>query len=203
MKLTSSSEIARIIVALDCPPEFPPVPISIGINAVNTEACSSLSKYDFLALPVVDMENRLVGIITVDDAIDVIQEENTEDIQKMAAITPTSNSISFTKHTAARDNPLIAPMRNSFHITLKISLKLTSYKETIYTCYVTDASRHLIGVTTVKELLLSDSDDVIEDFMETKVISINTLDDQETATRTLSKICRIININFIKHFPKL
>ncbi len=46
-------------------------------------------KYDFLALPVVDMENRLVGIITVDDAIDVIQEENTEDIQKMAAITPT------------------------------------------------------------------------------------------------------------------
>ncbi|MDE6506720.1 MAG: magnesium transporter, partial [Eubacterium sp.] len=60
-------------------------------------------------------------------------------------------------------------------------------KETIYTCYVTDASRHLIGVTTVKELLLSDSDDVIEDFMETNVISINTLDDQETATRTLSK----------------
>jgi len=60
-------------------------------------------------------------------------------------------------------------------------------KETIYTCYVTDASRHLIGVTTVKELLLSDSDDVIEEFMETNVISINTLDDRETATRTLSK----------------
>ncbi|MDE6111403.1 MAG: magnesium transporter, partial [Eubacterium sp.] len=60
-------------------------------------------------------------------------------------------------------------------------------KETIYTCYVMDASRHLIGVTTVKELLLSDSDDVIEDLMETNVISINTLDDQETATRTLSK----------------
>lgn len=60
-------------------------------------------------------------------------------------------------------------------------------KETIYTCYVTDASRHLIGVTTVKELLLSDAEDVIEDFMETNVISINTLDDQETATNTLSK----------------
>ncbi len=60
-------------------------------------------------------------------------------------------------------------------------------KETIYTCYVTDASRHLIGVTTVKELLLSDYDDVIEDFMETNVISINTLDDRETATLALSK----------------
>jgi len=60
-------------------------------------------------------------------------------------------------------------------------------KETIYTCYVTDASRHLIGVTTVKELLLNDYDDVIEDFMETNVISINTLDDQENASDMLSK----------------
>lgn len=48
----------------------------------------SLSKYDLIALPVVDGENRLVGIVTVDDAIDVLQEEATEDIEKMAAITP-------------------------------------------------------------------------------------------------------------------
>lgn len=48
----------------------------------------SLSKYGFLALPVVDTENRLVGIVTVDDAMDVLQEEVTEDIEKMAAITP-------------------------------------------------------------------------------------------------------------------
>lgn len=46
-------------------------------------------KYDFLALPVIDKEGCLVGIITVDDAVDVIQEEATEDIQKMAAILPT------------------------------------------------------------------------------------------------------------------
>lgn len=47
-----------------------------------------LSKYDLIAMPVVDGENRLVGIVTVDDAIDVLQEEATEDIEKMAAITP-------------------------------------------------------------------------------------------------------------------
>ena len=41
----------------------------------------ALSKYDFLALPVVDTENRLVGIVTVDDAMDVLQEEVTEDIE--------------------------------------------------------------------------------------------------------------------------
>jgi magnesium transporter len=49
-------------------------------------------RYDFLAIPVVDGESRLVGIITVDDAIDVIQEENTEDIEKMAAILPSEDS---------------------------------------------------------------------------------------------------------------
>lgn len=48
----------------------------------------SLSKYSFLALPVVDTENRLVGIVTVDDAMDVLQDEVTEDIEKMAAILP-------------------------------------------------------------------------------------------------------------------
>ena len=47
-----------------------------------------MSKYDLLAIPVVDKEQRLVGIVTVDDAIDVIEEEATEDIEKMAAIIP-------------------------------------------------------------------------------------------------------------------
>lgn len=51
-------------------------------------AAKEMSKYDLLALPVVDQEDRLVGIITVDDAIDVIEEEATEDIEKMAAIIP-------------------------------------------------------------------------------------------------------------------
>lgn len=45
-------------------------------------------KYNFIALPVVDEEQRLVGIVTVDDALDVMQEDYTEDIEKMAAITP-------------------------------------------------------------------------------------------------------------------
>lgn len=45
-------------------------------------------KYDFLSLPVVDHESRLVGIITIDDVVDVIEEEATEDFQKMAAIDP-------------------------------------------------------------------------------------------------------------------
>jgi len=48
----------------------------------------TMAKYDFTSLPVVDAENRMVGIITVDDALDIMEEEASEDIAKMAAITP-------------------------------------------------------------------------------------------------------------------
>lgn len=53
------------------------------------EAARMFQKYDLTAMPVVDSEDRLVGMITIDDIVDVLQEENTEDIEKMAAIMPT------------------------------------------------------------------------------------------------------------------
>ena len=63
--------------------------ISVKTKDDKEEVAATLAKYDLLALPVVDGENRLVGIVTVDDAIDVLQDENTEDIEKMAAMLPT------------------------------------------------------------------------------------------------------------------
>ena len=54
------------------------------------EVSNLLAKYDLLAVPVVDSENRITGIVTIDDAIDVIQEETQEDISKMAGIAPTT-----------------------------------------------------------------------------------------------------------------
>lgn len=56
------------------------------------DVATQFEKYDLLAIPVVDKENRLVGIVTVDDAIDVIQEEASEDIEKMAAILPSEKT---------------------------------------------------------------------------------------------------------------
>lgn len=66
----------------------------ITVNTLDDkeEVAKQFDKYDVMALPVVDKENRLVGIITVDDAIDVLQEENTEDFEIMAAMTPTEDS---------------------------------------------------------------------------------------------------------------
>ena len=52
------------------------------------EVARQFKKYDFTSMPVVDNENRLVGIITVDDIVDIMEEETTEDMEKMAAIVP-------------------------------------------------------------------------------------------------------------------
>jgi magnesium transporter len=65
--------------------------ISVMTTDDREMVANALSKYDYTALPVVDKENRLVGIVTVDDAIDVLTEEATEDIEKMAAITPSEH----------------------------------------------------------------------------------------------------------------
>ncbi len=63
-------------------------PLSVQTGDDQETIAQLFQKYDILTLPVVDSEKRLVGIITIDDAVDVIQEENTEDIEKMAAILP-------------------------------------------------------------------------------------------------------------------
>ena len=63
--------------------------ISVTTLEDKEEVALKFSKYDLLAAPVVDSEGRLVGIVTFDDAMDVIEEEATEDIERMAAITPT------------------------------------------------------------------------------------------------------------------
>ncbi len=76
--------------------------MDIDVVKVNTledqeEVARIFDKYNYIALPVVDQENRLVGIITIDDAIDVLQEEVAEDFEKMAAITPDDDGDSYMK----------------------------------------------------------------------------------------------------------
>ena len=66
--------------------------ISAKTHDDKEDVANMFEHYNVLALPVVDYENRLVGIVTVDDAIDVMQEEVTEDIEKMAAILPSEHT---------------------------------------------------------------------------------------------------------------
>lgn len=67
-------------------------PIAVSTDDLDEDVAQLFSKYDMLVLPVVDREHRLVGIITIDDAVDVIQEANTEDFEKMAAMAPSENT---------------------------------------------------------------------------------------------------------------
>ncbi len=62
--------------------------ISIGTMTDQEETARMFQKYGFTAMPVVDNESRMVGIITIDDVVDIMEEEATEDIEKMAAIVP-------------------------------------------------------------------------------------------------------------------
>jgi len=72
--------------------------ISVGTMDDQEEVAQMMSKYNFLALPVVDTDQRMVGIVTFDDAMDVLIEETTEDIEKMAGMLPSEK-------TYLRSNP--------------------------------------------------------------------------------------------------
>lgn len=65
-----------------------PNPINVSTRDDREEAARILAKYDFLALPVVDSQGFMVGIVTVDDVIEVLEDEATEDIERMASIEP-------------------------------------------------------------------------------------------------------------------
>lgn len=79
--------------------------ISVDTMEDKEVVAKMFGKYDFLALPVVDRDGRLVGIVTFDDAMDVMQEESSEDISKMAAIAPSEDEyfkVGIFKHAANR-----------------------------------------------------------------------------------------------------
>lgn len=95
----------------------------MNVNVITTNTLEDketvakmFDKYNFFALPVVDKEKRLVGIVTIDDAIDVLQEEVDEDFEKMAAITPSDDTYfktSVFKHAKNRIVWLIVLMLSS------------------------------------------------------------------------------------------
>ena len=109
--------------------------IYLNTETDKEEVARTISDYGFLALPIVDREMRLVGIVTVDDAMTVLQEENTEDIAKMAAIVPTDKPYLKTSVFSLWKNRvlwlLILMLGSTF-----TSLILNSYEAQLTTCLV-------------------------------------------------------------------
>ncbi|MEE1199682.1 MAG: magnesium transporter [Christensenellales bacterium] len=92
--------------------------ISVRTTDDQEQVADCVRKYDLLSIPVVDHENRLVGIITVDDIMDVIEEENTEDFEKMAAMLPSDEEYLKTSVLKMAKNRLPWLMMLMFSATL-------------------------------------------------------------------------------------
>ncbi len=144
-----------------------------------------------------DMEIReVLDELYLDDTVDIIEEMPATIVKRILKNTDAQTRASINtllKYPEDSAGSIMTPefvdlkKTNTVEDAIKRIRRTGVDKETIYTCYVTDESRHLIGVTTVKELLLHENDVKIEDLMETNVIYINTHDDQETAADLLSK----------------
>jgi magnesium transporter len=102
------------------------------------EVAKTFQKYDFSVMPVVDNEGRLVGIITADDVMDILEEEATEDIEKMAAITPTDTPYMKTSvfETYKKRIPWLLLLMISASITGKI---ITGFEDALASCVVLTA----------------------------------------------------------------
>ncbi len=81
--------------------------VSVHTLEDQEEVAGIFRKYDLIAIPVVDKENRLVGIITIDDIVDIIEQENTEDFHKMAAIQPSDEEYLKTRVAVLAKNRVI------------------------------------------------------------------------------------------------
>ena len=138
----------------------------VDTNEDKEEVANLFGKYDFLAMPVVDGETRLVGIITFDDVIDVIQDENTEDIEKMAALIPSEKPYLKTTvfETFKKRIPWLLLLMISATFTGKI---IASFEKTLSACVALTAFIPMLmdtggnsggqsSVTIIRSLSLND-----------------------------------------------
>lgn len=144
-----------------------------------------------------DLELReVLDELYLDDTVDIIEEMPATLVKRIIKNTDSQTRASINtllKYPEDSAGSIMTPeyvdlkRDNTVEDAFKRIRRTGVDKETIYTCYVTDNSRHLIGVTTVKELLLHDYDDKIEEFMETNTIFVHTHDDKEEAAKLLDK----------------
>lgn len=165
--------------------------------ATDVFACMSIEFQKSIIDSVTDKE--LVAIIedlAVDDAVDILEELPSNIVSKIlnAATPQTRKEINqFLKYPDSSAGSVMTSeyVKLSKEYTVKEALDVIRKqgvdKETIYTCYVVEKSRILIGVVTLKDLLLSHDDELIEDIMDENVIKAHTLDDKEEVSDMFNK----------------
>ena len=139
-------------------------------------------------------DSELAGIMEelyVDDAVDIVEELPANVVKRvMRAATPQTRNL-INQYLRYPENSAGSIMTAEFvdlkkYMSVKESIarirRIGEDKETIYVCFVIAADRRLEGIVTVKDLLLSDDDTIIEDLMETNVIFASTTEDQESVS---------------------
>lgn len=139
---------------------------------------------------------EVVDELYVDDAVDIVEEMPANVVKRiLKQVDPemrkmineilkypddSAGSIMTTEYVSLRPNMTAEE-------AIKRIRRTGVDKETIYTCYVMDRNRKLIGMISLRDLLLSEDDDVLEDIMESNVISVSTLEDQESVAQMFAK----------------
>ncbi len=131
---------------------------------------------------------EVVDELFVDDAVDIIEEMPANVVKRILRQADKETRREINELLKYPEDSAGSIMTTEFIVlrpdmTAEMSIKRIRRtgvdKETIYTCYVTDKNNRLIGITTVKDLLLAEDDDIVKDLMSENVISVHTLDDQE------------------------
>ncbi len=132
----------------------------------------------------------------VDDAVDIVEEMPANVVKRILLNTEPStrkmiNEILKYPEDSAGSIMTIEYVSLRRDMTVEEAIKRIRRtgvdKETIYTCYVTDENRNLIGIVSAKSLLLSEEDEIIEEIMETNMIYVHTLEDKEVAANYFKK----------------
>ena len=165
--------------------------------AAETFANLGSDEQEYIINSITDKEIAyIMDELFVDDAVDMMEELPANVVKRVMANANSETRTLINQFLKYPDNSAGSIMTAEY-VDLKRSMnvreafehirKTGEDKETIYTCYVVDSDRKLLGVVTVKELLLADYDDNITDIMEDNVISVTTTDDQEHVSEICSK----------------
>ena len=132
----------------------------------------------------------------LDDAVDIVEEMPANVVKRILLNTDPNTRKMINEILKYPDDSAGSLMTIEYvslrpHMTVEEAIKRIRRtgidKETIYTCYVTEDDRRLIGIVTVKALLLADENLTMEDIMETHIISVNTLEDKEDVAQKFTK----------------
>ena len=137
----------------------------------------------------------IIEDLSVDDAVDMMEELPANVVKRVMRTTDAQTRALINKYLKYPENSAGSIMTAEYidlkkYMSVREAIarirRIGEDKETIYVCYVTSAKRHLEGVVTVKDLLLSDDDEILEDIMDTNVICARTTDDQEEVSEQFS-----------------